>query len=218
MIKDIPSRPGARRVKAWIAEGEHLRQDFKHSVSDARKIARSLSAFANHSGGRLLIGVKDNGVIAGVRNEEDVYVVETAARIYCTPEVEVKFQAYSIDTGLTVIAAETEAAAEKPVYVKEVGNRLRAFYRVADENIAAHPLLVASWERRRCPRPLVMGDAHSALIKLLHYHGSFAADIRAIAVALHIAEHTAAAIVAETAAAGAIVFSYRNSAFFISPA
>lgn len=44
-----------------ISEGEHLQQDFKFEISDVYKIAKSLSAFANTSGGRLLIGVKDNG-------------------------------------------------------------------------------------------------------------------------------------------------------------
>ena len=58
-------------LHAWIAQGEHQQQDFKFEISDARKIARSLSAFANTNGGRLLVGVKDNGRLAGIRSEED---------------------------------------------------------------------------------------------------------------------------------------------------
>ena len=55
-------------IHALIAEGEHQQQDFKFEISDARKIAKTLSAFANTDGGKLLIGVKDNGKIAGVRS------------------------------------------------------------------------------------------------------------------------------------------------------
>ena len=58
-----------------IEEGEHQQQDFKFEISDARKIAKSLSAFSNTDGGRLLIGVKDNGKIAGVRSEEEIYMI-----------------------------------------------------------------------------------------------------------------------------------------------
>lgn len=58
-------------IHARIAEGEHQQQDFKFEISDARKIAKSLSAFSNTDGGRLLVGVKDNGKIAGVRSEEE---------------------------------------------------------------------------------------------------------------------------------------------------
>ena len=75
-------------IHALIAEGEHQQQDFKFEISDARKIAKTLSAFANTDGGRLLIGVKDNGKIAGVRSEEEKYMIEAAAQLYCIPEVE----------------------------------------------------------------------------------------------------------------------------------
>ena len=48
-------------IQDLILEGEHEHQDFKYQITDARKIARSIAAFANNSGGHLLIGVKDNG-------------------------------------------------------------------------------------------------------------------------------------------------------------
>ena len=61
-------------IQRLISEGEHVHQDFKFEISDARKIAKSISAFANTEGGRLLVGVKDNGKIAGVRSEEEIYM------------------------------------------------------------------------------------------------------------------------------------------------
>jgi predicted HTH transcriptional regulator len=55
-------------LEVLIAQGEHQQFDFKFEVSDSKKIAKTLSAFANTDGGRLLIGVKDNGNITGTRN------------------------------------------------------------------------------------------------------------------------------------------------------
>lgn len=95
-MKDLPTIRGRRYIASLVAEGEHSRQDFKLTIDNAHKIAHSVSAFANAEGGRLLIGVKDNGTIAGVRDEEDVYVVEQAARMLCSPSVEVEFTAYSL--------------------------------------------------------------------------------------------------------------------------
>jgi len=54
-----------------IREGEHVSQDFKYFLSDTRKIARTLAAFANSKGGRLLVGVKDNGNIVGLKHQEE---------------------------------------------------------------------------------------------------------------------------------------------------
>ena len=101
-------------LQQLIEEGEHQQQDFKFEISDARKIARSLSAFANTDGGRLLIGVKDNGRIAGVRSEEEVYMIEAAAQLYCLPQVAIEMHTYTVD-GKTVLIAEIPKSAEKPV-------------------------------------------------------------------------------------------------------
>ena len=84
-------------IHTLIAEGEHQQQDFKFEISDARKIAKTLSAFANTDGGRLLIGVKDNGRIAGVRSEEEKYMIEAAAQLYCIPEIDYTLQTYIVE-------------------------------------------------------------------------------------------------------------------------
>lgn len=148
-MKDIRAVRGRYYIQSLVEEGEHVNQDFKFAVSDARKIARSVSAFANHDGGRLLIGVKDNGVIAGVRvPDEEIYVVEHAARRYCSPSQEVRFTLFKVNPGVVVVRAEVEAADGRPVLVDEGGGRMQAYFRVADENIAAHPLMVEAWRRR----------------------------------------------------------------------
>lgn len=214
-MKDIPCAPGARRIRAMVAQGEHQNQDFKYAVSDARKIARSVSAFANRDGGRLLIGVKDNGVIAGVRTDEDASLVETAAEIYCRPSVPVSFHAYSVDTDVRVVVAEIAPANRRPVYAPAPDGTWRAYYRVADENIAACPLMVGAWERRAGGTPLMLGSRHGALLDILSQCGEMEADSRRIALALHAPESIAAETAIELAAAGAITFRHSREGFTI---
>lgn len=126
-MKDIKAIKAKAYLLDLISQGEHEQQDFKYVISDARKIARSISAFANNSGGRLLIGVKDNGTIAGVRNEEDIFVVEQAAQLYCEPEQEVDFTAYSAGDSGMVICAVVSKAFERPVCVNEADGKRRAY-------------------------------------------------------------------------------------------
>ncbi len=134
-MKDIPVARGRRYLLEMIARGEHENQDFKYSIGDACKIARSISAFANRGGGHLLIGVKDNGVVAGVRNEEDVYVVEEAASLYCRPAQHIDFAAFRYDERAVVIRASVAACASRPVMARDADGSWHAYYRVADENI-----------------------------------------------------------------------------------
>lgn len=139
-----------------IDEGEHQQQDFKFEISDARKIAKSLSAFANTDGGRLLIGVKDNGKIAGIRSDEEIYMIEAAAKLYCKPAVVCSMVIHEIDDR-TVLEVIVPKGTDKPYYAKDEYNKLWAYIRIKDENILASPVHLKLWKQADTP--------HGALVK-----------------------------------------------------
>ncbi len=217
-LKDIAAVKGRRYIERLVAEGEHEQQDFKFMISDARKIARSVSAFANNSGGRLLIGVKDNGVVAGVRNEEDVYVVEQAAGRYCEPPQQVEFKAYRVDAAVTVIVASIARAQSRPVSVIEEDGRRRAYYRVADENIAAHPLMVEAWKHAEADGGGVVMTLTGLESDLLRLVDGRLLDLREVAVGLHIAESRARSLIVRLAVVGLVDFVYTGNAFKLTRA
>lgn len=134
-------------IEAWIAEGEHQQQDFKFEVSDSKKIARTLSAFANTDGGRLLIGVKDNGHIAGIQGDEEYYMVEAASTMYTRPEVPFTAKHWEIN-GKTVLEINVEPCAARPYLAPDKDDHYKAYIRVADENKLANKTLLLSWQKR----------------------------------------------------------------------
>jgi len=135
-------------LRSLIAEGEHQKLDFKFEISDSRKIARTLSAFSNTDGGRLLIGVKDNGRIRGVRSDEEYYMVESAASLYCKPEVRFDSRNHSIE-GKNVLEIYIPPVKSKPVYARDEENRWMAFIRVADQNILASIIQLQVWKEEQ---------------------------------------------------------------------
>ena len=137
-------------LEALIAEGEHQRQDFKFEISDSRKIARTLSAFANTDGGRLLIGVKDNGRIAGVRSEEEYYMIEAASERYTRPAVPFTARRWDVG-GRTVLEVDIAPGPDRPYLAPDKDDRYVAYLRVADENRPADPTLVLAWQKQRRP-------------------------------------------------------------------
>lgn len=138
-------------IHALIAEGEHQQQDFKFEISDARKIAKTLSAFANTDGGRLLIGVKDNGKIAGVRSDEEQYMIEAAAQLYCSPQVDYRMHTYLAE-GRSVLVVEVEESRQKPVYARDESGKNLAYLRIKDENILATPVHLRVWQQSGNPQ------------------------------------------------------------------
>ena len=155
-------------IHSLIAEGEHQQQDFKFEISDARKIAKRLSAFANTEGGRLLIGVKDNGKIAGIRSDEEKYMMEAAAQLYCTPQVECRMQSYTVE-GRTVLLVEIDESPRKPVYAKDEQGKPLAYLRIKDENILATPVHLRVWQQEGEERGELMEftDKERLLLNLL---------------------------------------------------
>ena len=135
-------------VLKMIGEGEHVRQDFKFAISDARKIAKSISAFSNTEGGKLLVGVKDNGKIAGVRSEEEIYMIEAAAQVYCTPSPSLTMETVTA-CGRKVVIATIEKSDNVPVYAISEGKKRLAYVRIADENILASVVRLAVWRQER---------------------------------------------------------------------
>ena len=134
-----------------IAAGEHQRQDFKFEISDARKISKTLSAFSNTDGGRLLVGVKDNGKIAGIRSEEEIYMIEAAAKLYCKPQIKTEMLLHQLEKRI-VLEVIIKAGKQKPYYAKDHNNKNWAYLRIKDENILASPVHLKLWKQEKSPQ------------------------------------------------------------------
>jgi len=142
-------------INQLISKGESEQLDFKFEISDAKKIARTFSAFANTRGGTLLIGVKDNGTIAGIKTDEEAYMVESAAHIFCRPRVEYTLKPWMIQgkTILEVIICESQA---KPHLAPWKDNLWRAFIRLKDENYVASSIQVEVWKKLSIEKPVLV--------------------------------------------------------------
>ncbi|MEE4115412.1 MAG: ATP-binding protein [Marinilabiliaceae bacterium] len=147
-----------------ISEGEHKTLDFKYCISDARKIARSISAFANTSGGTLLIGVRDNGSIAGISDEEEYYMVDSAINIYCKPEAEYSTRLHRKESK-TVLEVTIPEGKTKPYLASAEDGRWLAYVRKDDQNLLANTVLLKLWkiEQENTDQLIEFSEAESKL-------------------------------------------------------
>lgn len=161
----------SKSITKYIQQGEHQTQDFKYCITDSRKIARSLVAFANTDGGRLLVGVKDNGRIAGVRSDEEYYMVESAAKMYSKPEIEFTTRQHLID-GKTVLEVIIEPSADKPHFALDEAGKWWAYFRKDDENRLANKIMIEVWKRQKSKDGILItySDAEKCLLDYLANH------------------------------------------------
>lgn len=156
-----------------ISEGEHQQQDFKYCINDSKKIAKSLSAFANTGGGRLLIGVKDNGKIAGISSDEEFYMIESAAKIYSKPKIDFTTKQWQVE-GKTVLEISIEPSLEKPHFAKDENGKWLAYIRLDDENFLAHKIQIEIWRKQKSTKGIYFtySDDERKLIEYLQQNVS----------------------------------------------
>lgn len=154
-------------IKKLISEGEHQQLDFKFGVTDSKKIARTLAAFANTDGGRLLLGVKDNGAIAGVRSDEEYYMMEAGAYLYCKPPVSFEMHEWE-ESGKNVLEIIVHKSDNVHSAPDKDGN-YKVFIRVGDQNFMANGVLLKVWKKRKNKAGVTIKftDTERALIEYL---------------------------------------------------
>jgi len=160
-------------LKKLIEAGENQTLDFKHSISDSRKIARSLVAFANSDGGRLLIGVRDNGSIAGIRSDEEIYMVDTAAQLFCRPAIEYAIKQHTTE-GKAILEVVVSKGGKRPYQAKNEDGRWLSYFRHHDQNLLANRVLRQVWRKEEKQSGLMVkfGKSENILMDYLKQNGS----------------------------------------------
>jgi predicted HTH transcriptional regulator len=130
-----------KRIYEHLRSGEGEQLDYKQTISSASKIAKTMSAFANHKGGTLLVGVKDNRKVCGVQSEDEKYMLDLAARFYCKPEVDIEWGEHEIH-GKTVLECIVKEGKDKPYYAKGDDGKWWAYVRVKDNTLLASKIVL----------------------------------------------------------------------------
>lgn len=129
-------------VKRQIFEGESVTLDFKKTITSCEKIAKTMVSFANNKGGRLLIGVADDGTINGVKSEdEERYMITKAAHLFARPALEPVFEEVYVDDKLVLIV-DTPESTTKPHYSLAEDGKWWVYVRVKDKSILASKIVV----------------------------------------------------------------------------
>jgi len=95
-----------------LREGEGSMLEYKESLSSS--FARDLVAFANSAGGKILLGVRDNGTVVGVRDSNKLRAqIQDIAR-NCDPAVKILVE--MVEKVMVITVRESES---KPVQCRE---------------------------------------------------------------------------------------------------
>ena len=131
-----------RELSELIIFGESSTLEFKRKFTTEEKFAKEISSFANTKGGKLLVGVEDNGTIYGIESEKtDMDLIDSVCVFHIFPEIIPDIEFVSVKNKLVLIINIKESK-QKPhtVLIKDDNTEKfvhRAYIRVGEQSIMA---------------------------------------------------------------------------------
>jgi predicted HTH transcriptional regulator len=142
--------------------------DYKQEITSANKIAKTMVSFANHRGGTLLVGVRDNRTIAGIRTEDEKYMLDLAASFYCKPEIPLEIIEHAIGDKIILECIVPEGD-DKPYSSKGEDDKWWVYVRNKDKSLLASKIVVDVLRRQASNKGTMIqyGKNEEMLLKYL---------------------------------------------------
>lgn len=133
-----------------IRAGESFNIEFKVEVpKKSEKYVKSVVAFANTSGGKIIIGVDDEShKVIGVDKDEVFKIIDNITNTIsdmCYPQIFPNIAADTIE-GKCIIIIEIYPGANRPYYMKSLGKELGTFIRVSGTSRPADEAILKDLE------------------------------------------------------------------------
>ena len=157
---------------AALGEGAHL--EFKRRVPAPERISKEVVAFANTRGGKLLLGVDDDGTVRGLKDVgEELYVLESALQASCDPPVDVRIRQVPISRRREVLIVDVPESRNKPHFVVDSDDRRTAYVRVRDHSVEAsrEAVKLMKWEQNPKDTHFEFGPKEHLLLRYLDQYG-----------------------------------------------
>ena len=202
------------RIKKYLIDGEGETLDYKQEISSASKIAKTMVSFANHKGGVLLVGVRDNRSIAGIRSEDEKYMLDLAASFYCKPEIELELEEHNIG-GKVILECTVPEGELKPYSAKGEDGKWWVHIRNKDKSLLASKIVVDVLKRQSSNKGTLIkyGKNEEALLKYLEDNDRI--TLQQFRKMVNISKWRASKILVNLISAGVIInHTYEKTEFY----
>lgn len=127
-------------LQRLVTSGEGLMLEFKKRVPRPARIAKEVIALANTEGGRVLIGVEDDGTLSGLKDAiEEEYAVREALMAHCAPPVPFSTERVALSRTRDVLVVRVPPSRERPHYLVDGDDETppSAYVRVGASSVEA---------------------------------------------------------------------------------
>ena len=128
-----------QELRKVCSKGEGQFIEFKQYASEPNQIIEEISGFLNAGGGKLIIGVRDDGTIIGLKYAEDDHnFLKEHIKSTIKPSINPEFETIPVSNKRAVLVLHIPSGSQKPYAAfNPATNSSKIFYRVNDECIKA---------------------------------------------------------------------------------
>jgi predicted HTH transcriptional regulator len=164
-----------QELEDLVSKGEGELLEFKLKANFPEKIVKEMVAFANTSGGQLLVGVDDDGRIAGLKfAEEDKFVIERAIKNHIRPGIKYLLQSIPVTRKKSILHYTILENKKKPsYYISDPNMRGKVYVRFRDKSVQASREMVQILRRSKLNKsvPIHLGDMEQLLFRHIEQQG-----------------------------------------------
>ena len=165
-----------QELEDLVSKGEGQLLEFKLKANFPEKIVKEMVAFDNTSGGQLLIGVDDDGRMAGLKfAEEDKYAIERAIKLHIRPRIRYQLRSVPINRKRSILHYTILENKKKPsYYLSDPEKRGKVYVRVRDKSVQASREMVQILKRSNLNKsyPIRLGEKEQLLFQYIEQHGT----------------------------------------------
>lgn len=170
-----------RELEQLVELGEGINLEFKRRVPQAERIAKEMVALANTRGGRIVLGVDDDGSIRGIDHaSEEEFLLRQAVDAHCDPPVEYQTERVVVEPRCDVLVVSIPESGTKPHFValdsRDDGDA-HAYVRVEDKSLEASSETLQALREQEEQEGVTFefGDTESLLMRYLDDYGRITA-------------------------------------------
>lgn len=166
-----------RELEQLVALGEGLSLEFKRRVPRPERIAKEIVALANTNGGRIVLGVGDDGSIEGFENvSEQLFLLREATKAHCRPPVDYDTERVVVGDRRDVIVVTIPESHSKPHVVVRDGSTNGtgpAYVRVEERSVEASDETLEHLKHEQTEDGVTFefGETESLLMRYLDDYG-----------------------------------------------
>jgi len=166
-----------RELEQLVELGEGISLEFKRRVPQPERIAKEIVALANTNGGRIVLGVSDDGTIEGFEHiAEQQFLLRQATETHCTPPVEYDTERIVVGDQQDVLVVTVHESGDKPHFVvsdPSANGKGPVYVRVEERSVEASEETI---QRLRDQQPegsvtFEFGETESLLMRYLDDYG-----------------------------------------------